>query len=325
MERARSQHLSSSIELTIVIVNWNTREYLKRCLDSVAREIAQNATPKTQVITVDNASSDGSCQMIREDYEWVHLIENRQNLGFAEANNQALGECHGRYVLLLNSDTELGAGSLSTLISGLELNAHAGAAGPLVLNPDGSWQPSYGKLPSVTSEIIGPYLFDFVLKPWGRIGHHLWADGIQEQQFVEVERVSFACTMIRQEVLQEVGLLDESYEFYSEDYDWFLRLKKAGWQTIFCPNARVMHHWGGSSTQRSDWARRQLYRSKRLYFRKHHGHWAEWVLRCGLILRFMIAFLVCGVGRNFRHTGDRCREVQMQMGQLIRDMFRDRD
>lgn len=233
--------------------------------------------------------------MVRQRFPWVQLLENSANVGFACANNQAIRLATGRYLLLLNSDTEVLPGALPALIDALEAHPQAGAAGPQVLNPDGTLQNCYGSLPSVASEIAGPYALDFLTKPWGKLGGRVRLAAVAEDACQVVDRVSFACTLIRREALDQVGLLDERYQFYSEDYDWFLRLRNAGWQTIFCPRARIMHHWGASSSQRSEWSLRQLYRSKRLYFAKHHGASAEGVLRVGLLGRFALKWLVGAV------------------------------
>lgn len=316
-------------DLSIIIVNWNTRDLLAGCLESVARDQesgvrgqasgvgsqvsgvrrqgSENLTTDpclltpdidpcptalrtfgvtTEVFVVDNASTDGSAEMVREQFPWVTLIENTENVGFARANNQALHQATGHYLLLLNSDTEVRSGALATLVAELEAHPEAGAAGPRVLNPDGSPQNSYGRLPTVLDELLGPYWADFATKPWGALGRQLWRKRSAAGEPFPVDRVSFACTLIRRAALEQVGLLDESFEFYSEDYDWFKRLKDAGWQALYCPRAEIVHHWGASSRQRSEWALRQLYRSKRRYFAKHHGARTEQILRLGLACRF---------------------------------------
>jgi GT2 family glycosyltransferase len=275
------------MDLSILIVNWNTRELLRKCLQSIYATAGELAM---EVWVVDNASIDDSVSMIRECFPQVHLIENRENLGFARANNQAIRASHGRYVLLLNSDTEVYASALKDLIDALQSHPEAGAAGPKMLNPDGTFQSSFGFLPSVWSEIFGPYLLDFLTKPWGRIGARLVTPDHHDGACTNTDRVSFACTLIRRETLQATGLLDETYVFYSEDYDWFKRAHDAGWQVLFCPHAQVMHHWGASSRQSSDWSISQLYRSKRLYFIKHYGRNAEKVLRGGLCVRFAVKY-----------------------------------
>lgn len=310
---------------SIIIVNWNTRELLANCLTSVAsfglkvEGPAFNLEPSTfETFVVDNASSDGSTAMVRERFSWVRLIENVENVGFARANNQALRVASGRYLLLLNSDTEVRPGALDALIAVLEAHPEAGAAGPRVLNPDGSPQNSFGSLPTVLDELLGPYWADFFTKPWGWLGRRLSRGRSEANAPRAVDRVSFACTLIRRAALDQVGLLDEGFAFYSEDYDWFTRLKDAGWKALYCPQAEIMHHWGASSRQRSEWALRQLYRSKRRYFAKHHGVYAEWILRLGLTLRF-VAKIAVTLAAFPAHRAEAARQARLYH-HLIQDM-----
>jgi N-acetylglucosaminyl-diphospho-decaprenol L-rhamnosyltransferase len=306
--------------LSIVIVNWNTREFLANCLSSLQLDISnlQNQ-PCWEVLVVDNASNDGSATLVKEQFTWVHLIENSENMGFARANNQALRLAKGRFILLLNSDTIIRLGTLNNMIDALKALPQAGAAGPQVFNPDGTIQNCYGSLPSVGSEIIGPYAIDIFTKPWGEVGNRVQKRLIADGNYKVVDRVSFACTMIRRTALDQVGLLDERFEFYSEDYDWFKRLKDAGWLALYCPQAKIVHHWGASSRQRSEWALRQLYRSKRRYFAKHSGPRAERLLRLGLALRFAAKIGVACASFPVR------RNVALQQirlnARLIQDMW----
>ena len=234
--------------LSVVIVNWNTRDLLMRCLGSL--ETARQSLPATmtEVIVVDNGSSDGSSQAVAEMFGDVQLMANPHNAGFAAANNQALRRARGEFLLLLNSDAEIvHPNALLVLLDALLRHQNAGAAGPLVLNADGSLQSSFGALPTVLDEWIGPYWADFFAKPWGRLGRRFWRRRLAQGTPFAVDRVSFACTLIRRRALEQVGLLDEAFTFYSEDYDWFRRLKAARMAAIFCPHAVVMHHWGASS------------------------------------------------------------------------------
>lgn len=311
-----------SPSLSIIIVNWNTRDLLANCLQSVVSApsppLPLSLSPSREVIVVDNASTDGSAAMVRERFPWVQLIENPDNVGFARANNQAINQAIGRHVLLLNSDTEVHPEALQTLVELLESHPKAGAAGPRVLNPDGSLQNSYGSLPTVLDELLGPYWADFLTKPWGGLGRRLWDIRRVTNAPFAVDRVSFACTLIRRTALDQVGALDEEFEFYSEDYDWFKRLKDAGWKALYCPQAEIMHHWGASSRQRSEWSLRQLYRSKRRYVAKHHGVNAEWALRMGLASRFFVKMVIAWATFPVRRA-EAARQAHLYQ-RLIQDM-----
>ncbi|MFC2023891.1 glycosyltransferase family 2 protein [Chloroflexota bacterium] len=296
------------MDLSVIVVNWNTRDLLAFCLESLAddpylaigfRDDSAGGEPpdgrglaalSTEIFVVDNASTDGSPGMVRERYPFVRLIELDENIGFARANNRAIRQSQGRYVVLLNSDTEVHPGALGVLANALDNEPDAGAAGPRVLNPDGSLQPCYGSLPSLWSEILGPNLLDPFTKPWGRFGRRLYVKRIATGSCTRVDQVSFACTAVRRETFLQEGLLDERFPFYSEDDDWFKRLNDAGWQTLFCPQAVVVHHWGASARKRRAWAELQLYRGKRRYYLKHHGILAERLLRAGLVVRFLLKY-----------------------------------
>jgi GT2 family glycosyltransferase len=304
------------MDLSIAIVNWNTRELLERCLASIY-ETASGFD--FEVFVVDNASTDHSPDMVRSRFPEVQLITNQDNTGFAHANNQAIALSRGRYVLLLNSDTEVQPSALQLLIQALDSQPRAAAAGPQMLNPDGTYQNSYGALPSVLAEIIGPYLFDFITKPWGRIGAKWHDRHLSQDKYLETDRVSFACTLIRREALNQIGALDESFIFYSEDYDWFRRLKDANLSVIFCPQAQVKHFWGASSHQASEWSLRQLYNSKRVYFAKHYGPAAEGVLRIGLMLRFALKWISALMTYPVHHDQSK-QQVKLYAG-LIRSML----
>lgn len=304
---------------SIVIVNWNTCELLRRCLIAVCTAIQMLQSNATETIVVDNASTDGSTDMLMMYFPWVKVIKNQDNVGFARANNQVLHQSSGKYILLLNSDTELMPTALCTLVAILETHPRAGASGPLVFNPDGTLQNSFGALPTVLDEIVGPYWADYFIKPWGGIGNQLWSRQLVANVPRVADRVSFACTLIRRTALDEVGLLDEDFEFYSEDYDWFKRLKAAGWSALFCPQAEIIHHWGASSRQRSEWSLRQLYRSKRRYFVKHNGVLTERVLRFGLSLRFATKLAVALILYPL-HTTTMQQQVRLN-SRLLKDMF----
>lgn len=307
---------SHALDLSIIIVNWNTRDLLADCLQSVYDTVHDLTF---EVFVVDNASSDGSAAMVRERFPDVRLIENAENVGFARANNQAIAQSQGEYVLLLNSDTVLLPGAVHGLIEYLQGQSGIGAVGPTMLNPDGTLQNSYGRLPALLDEILGPYLLDSFTKPWGAHRWHSAETYSSSASPKVVDRVSFACVLICRETLIDVGTLDESYWLYSEDYDWFLRVKRAGWRVVHIPSASVVHHWGGSSQHRPLWASCMLYRAKLIYFRKHYGSVSEFVLRLGLSARFAVKTLLQLLGMlRKRHGGS---SSPCQYWDLLKDLW----
>lgn len=263
------------VELSVIIVNWNTRELLAGCLESV---LATTHGLNYEMLVVDNASSDGSAEMVRQRFPQVRLIENDRNVGFAKANNQAIQVSSGRYVLLLNSDTRVHPGALQTLVTFMDRQAGCGAAGAALLNGDGSLQESCQPTPTPLREAWRLFHLD-----------RLWSLSRYEMQHWDSERprpvdvLQGACLMLRRQALDEVGLLDEDYFMYSEEVDLCYRLRRAGWQVWWVPGARVTHYGGQSSRQASSAMFLQLYRSKCLFFKKAYGR------RAALAFKLLLA------------------------------------
>jgi N-acetylglucosaminyl-diphospho-decaprenol L-rhamnosyltransferase len=251
------------MNLSIIIVNWNTRDLLARCLASVYAHLPQ---AEAEVLVVDNGSTDDSPTMVREFFPLARLIRNSQNVGFARANNQAMQECIGQSILLLNSDTEVKPGALDGLLQVMEQYPEAGAAGSRLLNPDGTLQCSCYPAPTLSREFWRMLHLD-VLWPYGSYRMTDWNLDMPR----EVDSVSGACLLLRRTALDQVGLLDEDYFFYSEEVDLCYRLRRAGWRIYWTPQAQVVHYGGQSSRQLRDEMFLRLYWGKIAYFRKHHG------------------------------------------------------
>lgn len=260
----------ASIDLSIIIVNWNTRELLADCLTSVADSKSKvaglpiqpstfNLQPVTvETFVVDNASADGSAAMVRERYPWVHLILNTENIGFARANNQAIAASHGRYVLLLNSDAQLAPDAVAAMLCHLETDPRAGIAGVCQVYPDGRQQFCYGRFPTLWREartLFGLHRWD--LTPF---------DDLHQPR--PVDWVSGACLMARRAMLNQIGLLDESFFMFGEEVDLCLRAVRAGWKVILVPSTPIVHAHAGSTGKTPERILR-LYRGKLHYARKH--------------------------------------------------------
>ncbi|MDH4136450.1 MAG: glycosyltransferase family 2 protein, partial [Anaerolineae bacterium] len=241
-------------DVSIIIVNWNTKDLLAQCLQSVYDTVSDLAF---EVIVVDNASTDGSPTMVRDHFPQARLIENRKNEGFARANNQAICASHGRYLLLLNSDTITQPGALEAMVHFADRHPEAGIVGCKLLNADGSLQPSWAQFPTFCSELMG---HNFRRR-------RPMADGLA----YEVDWVGGACLLARRKAIEMVELLDEDFFMYSEETDWCFRMVRNGWKVYYLPGAEVIHFGGGSSQRASDEMLMQLYQSKLRFFRKHYG------------------------------------------------------
>ena len=266
----------AELYLTVVVVSWNTRDLLDRSLETLKEDLERTSKSdnlETEVFVVDNDSKDGSAAMVAEKHGWATLIANDDNLGFAKANNQVLRQAKGRYILLLNPDTEVEPGALKTLIDFLEAHPKAGIVAPQLLNSDGSIQRSCRQFPTFTGmlfELIGlSKLFPKGSKMGTTFRAYKMLDWEHDDER-EVDQPEGACLLLRREVLEEVGLLDEGYFMLFEEVDWCYRIKKAGWQIWFTPSARVMHHYGQSIKQVK--ARMILSSHRGLYrfWRKHY-------------------------------------------------------
>ncbi len=251
------------MKLSIIIVSWNTRALLAACLTSV-----YDCPPACdfEVWVVDNASSDGSAEMVERDFSQVQLIRNEKNLGFAGANNMAMQVSDGRYLLLLNPDTVVKPEALSALVQFMEENPQAGGAGSLLLNPDETLQFSCHPLPTLGRELWRLFHLD-KLYPYGVYHMADWDTAVPHQAAI-IQGASF---ILCREALVEVGLLDDSYFMYSEEVDLCYRLKEAGWPLYWVPQSRVIHYGGQSTKLVASDMFIELYRGKLHYFRKNYG------------------------------------------------------
>jgi len=253
-------------DLSIIIVNWNTHDYLVKCLQSVLDTAGSLGRPNVETFVVDNASTDGSVHMMRERFPWVCLIENKENVGFARANNQAIAQSQGRYVLLLNSDTKVYPGALEEMVQFMEGHPQAGGCGPRLLGADGSLQASCHPMLTPGREF---WRLIFLDRLWRRTTY------VQKRWDLEtpcpVEVIKGACFLLRRAALERVGLLDERYFVYTEEMDLCYRLLQAGWQLWWVPQAVVKHYGEASSRQVAEAMYVQLYRSKVQFYRKFGG------------------------------------------------------
>lgn len=261
----------------VVLVCWNNKAYLGPCLDSLYGTGMRHAV---EVVVVDNGSTDGSQEMLRQDYPQVRIVQNAGNVGLGKASNQGIECTTAPYILLLNNDTIVNGPSLDRMIDLMAQTPDAGAVGGTILNEDGSFQSGRNDFPTLVEE--------FLIAT--RIGEKLWPAYPSKKGtgkgITVVDWISSAILLVRRAALDKVGLLDESYFIYGDEADIQYRLYRGGWKVYLIEDATTIH-FGGRSMDR--WKRRRMvYRGKMLFFRKNYGE--GWTY----LLRAMLAVLTLG-------------------------------
>ena len=247
------------MKLSVIIVNYNVRPYLTACLDSVQRALEGI---ESEVFVVDNHSDDDSVEVISRDYAWVHLINNRENLGFSKANNIAIRQAQGEYILLLNPDTVVAEETLKGVIDFMDQHPKAGGAGVRMHNADGTLAPeSRRAIP--TPFVAARKMLGFTKRYY--MSYLSWDAPAQ------IEVVSGAFMLLRHKAIYEVGMLDEDFFMYGEDIDLSYRLLQGGWQNWYLPYDIV--HYKGQSTSKSDFRYVHVfYQARLIFFHKHYSH-----------------------------------------------------
>lgn len=267
----------SGVDLSIVIVSYNTRDMLRACLRSLPAA-TEGMTAETWVI--DNHSPDDSAAMVKAEFPDVRLIANSDNPGFARANNQALKQTRARHVVILNPDTEAEPGSLTRMVRYLDANPDVGAVGPKLLNTDGSLQHNGRPFPSAWREFLG---HSGLRRLNARAYDRNYEYGREDfDQTWETDQVSGACMMVPHRVMDEVGMLDEDFFMFYEEIEWCWRIRKAGYKVVYLPEARIVHHWMGSVRQQNRAMTARLFKSSLIYYRKTAG-WGTRAAMLGVV------------------------------------------
>lgn len=276
--------------VSVVIVNYRTRELLRDCLQSLER----HGTPGMTITVIDNDSRDGSAEMVRREFPQVRLLQNAANVGFAAANNRAIEQDYGTHVLLLNSDTVMLSGTIAAMSEFLETHPDAGAAGCRLLFPDGRIQASAGcdARPGLMRLLLRLTGLSHLLSDRQRRRLRLLLGGfagrklascldsyVEDPSPLEVEAVSATCLLLRRKALQQVGPLDEEFFMYLEDLDYCIRLRRAGWKLYYLPAAQVVHLGKKSSDGRMRRYSVHAYRSLFHFYRKHYQPATLWTAR----------------------------------------------
>jgi len=266
------------MDITIVIVNWNTKTLLRNCLKSVYQTVKEIPF---EIIVVDNASHDGSVAMIAQEFPDVSVIENKENRGFGAANNQAFAVMKGRYALLLNTDAVLTKNAVHELFVFMENHEEAAMTGGQLLNHDGSRQNSIANFPTIFTLLMNASILEYLFPnkyPSKRYDH---------KDPIEVESVIGACMLVRKEAMDEVGIFDERYFFFFEETDWAYQMSAAGWKIFHVPSA-IIYHLQGKSIGRNVRSRIEFYRSRYTFFRKWRGRPYNVTVSIAVLARLLV-------------------------------------
>ena len=282
-----------SIELSVIIVNYNTSDLLVKCLHSVFLGTNQIMM---EVIVVDNASSDSSKNKVRHIFPQVYLISNDENIGYAAAINIGLSIAKGKYLLVLNPDTELPPNALSELLDFMENNPKIGMISPKLIRSNGSLdQACNRRFPRRRDIIFHLFWLDRIFPKSKMFGYYTMAH-VDESLPSEIDCIAGAFMLVSRKAVNEVGPMDERYFMYAEDVDWAFRFKQAGWMVFYYPQIEVLHHKRASTLQIAPLMLRQFYKSNYQYYEKYFKpvtpFYINWLIRFAFRIRMNISLMI---------------------------------
>lgn len=255
--------------LSIIIVNWNTKDLIRKCIESIFNTTPQDEV-KYEVIVIDNGSSDGSLDYLTALGSKIVLVSNQTNRGYAAACNQGMERAAGKYILLLGSDTLMLESTLKECTAFLESDLHAGAVGCKLLNPDGSAQNSCKKFPTLKNAFFAYLSLDKLNRDYDMADFHY-------DRTISVDQIATTFLMIRTEVIKQVGMFDEAYRILYNDVDLCKRIKNNGWNIVFLHNCSI-YHLGSHSTKQADFAlRKKMYGDIYRYYCRNFGFKAKFL------------------------------------------------
>ncbi len=278
------------LDLSILIVNFNNAYCLKNCLDSIYSHAPE---ANFEVIVVDNNSADNSVQVVRQNWPVVNVIVNPENRGYVAANNQGIQASRGRYVLSLNNDTVIDEGTLDGLISFMDNHPDVGVCGPKVLNQDGTLQRQCRRsFPTISSSLSYFFRLHRFFPKNKYFGRYLMTH-LDDETTAEVDSVSGCCMMVRREVVDRIGALDENFIMYGDDLDWCYRIKRSGWKVCYVSDVRIVHLGGQSSRRLPSQCVLLFFRAMAIFYRKHHAQRHTCITNCvvyvGICLKALLA------------------------------------
>lgn len=284
--RERTLSETATLDVSVVIVTYRNREQIGDCLASVEASLADSGLA-SEIVVVDNASHDGTAELIASRFPQVRLIANERNRGFAAGVNQGIRVSRGRVVVLLNPDTRVVGDALARLVRFLDRHPTVGAVGPRLRYPDGRIQPTRRRFPTVLTGFLESTLVQDYWKDNRVLRRYYVADRSDTEQ-QDVDWLVGACLAIRRDALVTVGLLDERFFLYSEEVEWFWRLRRAGWRVVYLPDAEVIHLEGASSEPESAFRQVAFDTAKVQLYRTLHGSLVAELLRLFLLCSYVV-------------------------------------
>ena len=297
------------MDISVVIVGWNARHYLELCLESLAE-----APPRrtTEILVVDNASSDGSAEMIEARFPHVKLIRSTENLGFAKGNNVGIRQCEGRYIALVNPDVIVLPGCLDALADFLDQNPKVGNVGPRVLNPDRTLQSTCRRFPTLWNNFCSASALASVFKGSRFFaGEHMFF--FPHDRTLAVDVLVGCFSMVRREAFEAVGLLDEDLFMYGDDVDWCRRCWNTGWEVVFFPGAQAIHDRGRITAPYPVRFALAQQRSVMHYWTKHHSFFGVLGIRSIMLLHHLLRYTSAVVSGLAHSQGSAQRETKKQV------------
>ncbi len=306
------------MDISVVIVAWNAKRYLELCLESL-----EKAPPRRsmEALVVDNASADGTAEMVEARFPWVKLIKSPENLGFAKGNNVGIRQCQGRYIALVNPDVIVFPGCLDALADFLDQNPKVGNVGPRVFEPDMSMQSTCRRFPTLWNNFCDATGLARRFKNSRFFaGEHMFY--FPHDRTLKVDVLVGCFSFIRRETFEAVGLLDDNLFMYGDDVDWCRRARKAGWEVVFFPGAQAIHDRGKITAPYPVRFALAQQRSVLYYWTKHHGFWGVLGIRSIMLfhnlLRYLFAVL-SGLARSQRRAES---DVRKQVsGACLRELL----
>ena len=306
-------------DISIVILSWNDRQHLVECLESLS-PCTKSRT--VEIIVVDNASTDGSPEIVEATFPKVRLIRNRENLGFARGNNLGIKASHGKYVCLLNSDIKVRNGCIDTLADYLDQNLDIGMIGPRILNDDMTHQSSCRSFPNLWNNFCSATGMASAFKESKLFsGEHMFY--FKGDRTLDVDVLVGCFWMVRRVAINQFGLLDEGFFMYAEDVDWCKRCREAGWRVVFLPAAQAIHYRGGSSAKQDPvWVAVTQQRSILRYWQEHHGAVGCFCMACLIFIHKTIRLGTASVSRLVRPSRRKESGIRIQVFRAcLRSLF----